>query len=124
MILNPLLEVDRVFEGDFSLFIFIYTPIPIYSKKFKFTENFFFDQASKVRAATQLPLAYLGGISSLSGIEKVIKAGFDFVTIGRALIHNPNFIQDLKSGNTTETPCTRCNECVVEMDRGGVRCTL
>jgi 2,4-dienoyl-CoA reductase-like NADH-dependent reductase (Old Yellow Enzyme family) len=49
-------------------------------------------------------------------------AGIDMIALGRPLIHDPDFILKLRSGKITETECDRCNKCIVEMDREGVRC--
>jgi 2,4-dienoyl-CoA reductase-like NADH-dependent reductase (Old Yellow Enzyme family) len=97
---------------------------PIIIKKYPFSENFFLDQAREIRKAVGIPLVYLGGVDSRKGIEEIMDAGFDYIAIARALIHDPEFLLKLRSGRIDRTECNRCNECVVEMDRGGVRCVL
>ncbi len=96
---------------------------PFMIKKYSFEPNFFLRQAMEIRKAVQLPLIYLGGVNSRKDIEDVMDAGFDFIAIGRPLIHDADFLIKLKSGEIEESGCTRCNQCIVEMDRGGVRCT-
>lgn len=96
---------------------------PFMIKKYKFVPNFFLIQAIEIRKTVRLPLIYLGGVNSLQDIESVFDAGFDFIAMGRPLIHDPNFLLKLKAGEVEESGCTRCNNCIVEMDRGGVRCT-
>ena len=71
-----------------------------------------------------IPLVYLGGVDSKKGIGEIMDAGFDFIAIGRALIHDSNFVFKLQSKEFEKSGCTRCNECIVEMDRGGIRCIL
>lgn len=97
---------------------------PLIVKKYPYETNFFLKQAIEVRKQVQLPLSYLGGIDSKQGIDEVASHGFEFISIGRALIHDPAFIQKIASGEIDQSGCTRCNQCVVEMDRGGVRCVL
>lgn len=97
---------------------------PIIIKKYKFTPNFFLDQAKEIRKATKCPLVYLGGVDSKNGIKEIMNAGFEFIAIGRALIHDPDFLIKLQENKIEKTECDRCNKCVVEMDRGGVRCVL
>ena len=97
---------------------------PLIIKKYPFEENFFLRQALEVRKAVKMPLSYLGGVDSKEGIVEILDAGFEFISIGRALIHDPDFLLKIKSGEIERTECNRCNECVVEMDRNGVRCTL
>ena len=38
------------------------------------------------------------------------------------LIHDPDFIKKLERGEIEMSGCEPCNECVAEMDKGGVRC--
>lgn len=97
---------------------------PIIIKPYKFKPNFFLEQAKEIRNAVNMPLVYLGGVDSKSGIEEILHAGFDFIAIARALIHDSDFLIKLKGNQIEKTECNRCNKCVVEMDRGGVKCVL
>lgn len=97
---------------------------PIIIKKYKFDPNFFLDQAKEVRKSVNMPIAYLGGVDSKAGIKEIMDEGFEFIALGRPLIHDPNFLLKIQSGEIEKTECNRCNECVVEMDRGGVRCVM
>jgi 2,4-dienoyl-CoA reductase-like NADH-dependent reductase (Old Yellow Enzyme family) len=93
-------------------------------KKYRFEENFILDQAKRVRDSVTVPLSYLGGVDSARGIGEIMEAGFDFIAMARPLIHDPDFITKLEKGQLDRTECNRCNRCVVEMDRGGVKCVL
>lgn len=97
---------------------------PFLVKKYNFEPNFFLTQAKEIRKVVDMPLVYLGGVDSRDGIAEIIEAGFDFIALGRPLIHDPNFLLKIQSGEIKKTDCNRCNECVVEMDRGGVRCVM
>ncbi len=97
---------------------------PLIIKKYPYTSNFFLKQASLVRQAVSIPLVYLGGVDSKKGIEQIMDAGFDFIAIGRALIHDADFLKKLEAGTLIESGCNRCNQCVVEMDREGISCVL
>jgi 2,4-dienoyl-CoA reductase-like NADH-dependent reductase (Old Yellow Enzyme family) len=97
---------------------------PFLVKRYPFSPTFFFEQAKKIRKAVDLPLIYLGGVDSLKDIKKVYKARFQAVALGRPLIYDPYFPAKLQNGEVQKTGCNRCNECIVEMDRGGVRCVL
>lgn len=97
---------------------------PFIIKKLPFNELFFLEMAKEIRSAVKIPLVYVGGASSLKGIEKVIREGFDLIALGRPLIHDPNFVNSLQSGEITNTGCTYCNQCIPEIERGGVRCVL
>jgi len=92
--------------------------------KYEFKENFFMPLALKIRETVKMPLVYLGGVASAKGVEQVFAEGFDMVAIGRALIHDPDFILKIKDNEQHVSGCNHCNICVAEMDRGGVRCVL
>jgi 2,4-dienoyl-CoA reductase-like NADH-dependent reductase (Old Yellow Enzyme family) len=97
---------------------------PFIIKRYRFRENFFLDQAREVRKSVTMPLVYLGGVDSRKGIEEILDAGFEFIAMARALIHDPEFLLKLRDGQIEKSECTRCNQCVVEMDRDGVKCVL
>jgi len=97
---------------------------PFIVRRYPFTPNFFLDQAREIRKEVKMPLVYLGGVDSRSGIEEILNAGFDFIAIARALIHDSDFLRKLQENQIEKTECNRCNLCVVEMDRGGVKCVL
>ena len=97
---------------------------PLIIRKYRFEENFFLRQARVIRKAVSMPLVYLGGVDSRKGIEEILDAGFDFIAMARPLIHDPGFLLKLNVGSIEHSACTRCNQCIVEMDRKGVRCIL
>ena len=97
---------------------------PLIIRRYRFSENFFLDQARVIRGAVRMPLVYLGGVESRDGIREILDAGFDFIALVRPLIHDPDFLTKLKDGKIDRTECNRCNRCIVEMDRGGVKCVL
>jgi 2,4-dienoyl-CoA reductase-like NADH-dependent reductase (Old Yellow Enzyme family) len=90
-----------------------------------FRENYLRDHAQKIRAAVSMPLAYLGGVQSLAGAEQAMADGFDAVALGRALVHDPGFVNALQSGAVTKSGCTACNRCVTMMySPGGTSCVI
>jgi len=92
--------------------------------KYEFTENFFLPQAKLVREQVGLPLVYVGGVVSAKGIAEIMKEGFDLIAIGRALIHDPDFIKKVKDDSEHISPCNQCNICVAEMEKSGVICVI
>lgn len=97
---------------------------PFIIKAYKYRSNFFLQQAKEIREMVRMPLVYLGGVDSRQGIEEIMDYGFDFIAMARALIHDPDFLIKLRSGLVDKSECNRCNKCVVEMDRGGVKCVI
>jgi 2,4-dienoyl-CoA reductase-like NADH-dependent reductase (Old Yellow Enzyme family) len=55
-------------------------------------------------------------------IEKVLQGGFQFVQIARALIHDPGFINKLKTGETLNSGCDTANYCIARMYSGKMVC--
>ncbi len=97
---------------------------PLVIRPYKYEELFLMPLAKQIREAVDMPLILLGGVDSRANLATAMEAGFDFVAMGRALIANPDLINRYQAGTLERSRCIRCNECMVEMDRGGVRCTL
>jgi 2,4-dienoyl-CoA reductase-like NADH-dependent reductase (Old Yellow Enzyme family) len=94
-------------------------------KTLEFREMYLLEHSRKVRAAVRMPLAYLGGAKSLAGVYMAMAEGFDCVAMGRALIHDPNLINQYRAGAATDSGCTACNRCIVMMySPGGTSCVL
>ena len=83
---------------------------------------FQFEGAQEIRRAVDIPVIYIGGVESLRGMDEALEAGFPFVQVGRATIQDPDFVNRLRSGEVSRSPCDHCNRCVAAMDAGGVYC--
>ena len=93
--------------------------------KVTFHEMYLLEHARLVRAATRLPLAYLGGVKTLANVEQAMQEGFDAVTLGRALVHDANLVSAFASGRTQASGCTACNLCTAMMyTPAGTSCVL
>jgi len=92
-------------------------------QRYPFEEGFLLAEARRLRAAVRLPLVLLGGVKSLATIDRALADGFELVGMGRALLHDPGLPGRMERGETAASGCVPCNECIAEMDRGGVRCT-
>lgn len=80
-----------------------------------FHENYLRSNAQKIRAAVNMPLAYLGGAKSKTGLDEIMADGFDAIAMGRALIHDPQIVNRWKAGAEETSGCTACNRCVTMM---------
>ncbi len=87
-----------------------------------YSENYFLDDAMKIRKEVKLPLVYVGGIISRKGIEEVLNHGFEFVQIARALINDPEFINKLRTGEIEKSACRHANYCIAMMYSGKMAC--
>jgi len=92
-------------------------------REYPFEEAFFLEDARRVRRAVRLPLVLLGGIKSRATLDRAMAEGFELVGMGRALLHDPSLPWKLARAEVDASGCVPCNECIAEMDRGGVRCT-
>lgn len=90
---------------------------------YPYREGFFLAEARLMRAAVRLPLVLLGGVKSMTVIDRALGDGFELVGMGRALLHDPALPGKMERGEVSASACVPCNECIAEMDRGGVRCT-
>jgi 2,4-dienoyl-CoA reductase (NADPH2) len=94
-------------------------------KNVQFREMYQLEHARKVRAATKMPLAYLGGVKSLANVEQALAEGFDAVALGRVLIHQHDLVNGFATGAVRISGCTSCNRCVAMMyTPGGTSCVL
>lgn len=80
-----------------------------------FKEAYFLEDALKFREAIpDIPLIYVGGLVSRENIDNVLNRGFEFVQMGRALLNNPSFVNDMKKG-TERCNCRHSNYCIGRM---------
>ncbi len=90
-----------------------------------FRELYFLDDSRVVRQAVRMPLAYVGGVKSRAGVERLMAEGFDCIALARALIHDPAFVAHLRDGSVADSGCNSCNRCVAKIyDPAGVSCVL
>ncbi len=118
--LREMIAAERSWTQKLALALFG----PLLVRPWPFTELFLLDQAKRVREAVAMPLALLGGVSSRENLATAMREGFDLVAVARALLANPAWVHELEAGVIERTRCTRCNVCIAEMDRAGVRCVL
>ena len=79
-----------------------------------FSELYFLDDALRFRSELKLPLIYVGGCVSRSGIDKVLNSGFQFVQMGRALVNEPDFVNRMRGGEE-RCGCDHVNYCIGRM---------
>jgi 2,4-dienoyl-CoA reductase-like NADH-dependent reductase (Old Yellow Enzyme family) len=89
---------------------------------YPYEELFLVEHSLQLKDAISIPVIYIGGVKSGTDVRKVLDMGFDFVQVGRALIHNPDFVQEIQSNAMLDPLCDHCNRCVAAMDGGGVYC--
>jgi len=71
-----------------------------------------------------VPVMSTGGYQKASLVRDGLQRGdFDGVTIARALIANPDLLDQWRSGkNEPDNPCTFCNKCLVNAPKNPLGC--
>lgn len=80
-----------------------------------FREAYFLEDALKFRAALTMPLVYVGGLIAREKIDEVLNDGFEFVSMARALINNPAFVNQMKTDEQARCDCGHSNYCIARM---------
>ena len=87
-----------------------------------YKEAYFLDDALEFRAAVKMPLIYVGGMVSREGIEKVLGHGFVAVQMARALVHDTDFVNKLRTGEQKCSGCGHSNYCIGRMYTLEMKC--
>ena len=90
---------------------------------YPFEEAYFLSYARQFRDALSMPLILLGGVNRLDTVERAVEAGFGFVAMGRALLREPDLVNKMQKGASTESLCVHCNKCMPTI-YSGTRCVL
>jgi 2,4-dienoyl-CoA reductase-like NADH-dependent reductase (Old Yellow Enzyme family) len=92
-------------------------------KEYVFHEAYFLDKALRFRERLSMPLMLLGGINRRDTMDNAMAQGFDFVAMGRALLREPNLVNELVAGRQSDGVCIHCNRCVPTI-YSGTRCVV
>ncbi|MGN0201848.1 MAG: NADH:flavin oxidoreductase [Candidatus Cryptobacteroides sp.] len=87
-----------------------------------YKEGYFLDDAKEFREVLKLPLIYVGGLISKDKMEEVLDAGFQGLQVARALVHDTDFVNKLRSGEITCSGCKHSNYCIGRMYTLEMRC--
>lgn len=70
-----------------------------------------------------MPLVLLGGIGNRETVDEAMREGFEFVAMGRALLREPDLVNRMAGGATSDSLCIHCNKCMATIYKG-TRCVL
>lgn len=80
-----------------------------------YTDAYFLPDALVFREEIKdLPLIYVGGLTSRKSIDNVLNKGFEFVQMGRALLNDPAFVNKMENGEQ-KCNCKHSNYCIARM---------
>ncbi|MEE3327615.1 MAG: NADH:flavin oxidoreductase [Myxococcota bacterium] len=92
-------------------------------REYPFEEMYFLPYARQYRRALRMPLILLGGITGPRTIDRAMDEGFDFVAMGRALLREPNLVNEMAEGRERPSLCIQCNKCMATIYKG-THCVL
>lgn len=95
---------------------------PLVIRDIPFEEAFFRPKAELFRRSVEVPTMLLGGMTSRASMTDAIDAGFAFVTIGRALLREPDLIARYSAGEAEASRCVPCNLCMAKVGYQPTRC--
>lgn len=129
-LLNPL----YLFKGDAPLREFaaampqpVKLGVQLFGKyklrSYPYTDAYLLEDARQIRAAVDLPMVLLGGITNRQVMDRAMREGFQFVAMGRALLREPDLINRIAEDSDTNSLCVHCNKCMTAI-YGGTHCVL
>ncbi|WP_404870710.1 NADH:flavin oxidoreductase [Kitasatospora griseola] len=90
---------------------------------YPYEEAYLLDSARQFRAALDLPLILLGGISTRDTMDRAMDEGFEFVAMARALLREPDLLTRMQADRDTPSLCIHCNKCMPTIF-SGTHCVL
>ncbi|HSA97126.1 MAG TPA: NADH:flavin oxidoreductase [Acidobacteriota bacterium] len=83
-------------------------------------EGYFVANATRIKAAVNVPVLGLGGIRTLAVAERIVEEGrADLVSLSRPLIRDPFLVKRFREGLAAGSECVSCNGC---FNPRGIRC--
>lgn len=92
-------------------------------KEYPYRDAYLLDDARQVREAVKLPLVLLGGVTSVEVMDQAMRDGFEFVAMGRALLREPDLINQMTADRGVRSLCNHNNRCMATTFRH-TRCVL
>ena len=91
--------------------------------KHKFKPLYFLDQARLFRKELNMPLVYVGGVTSREEADKIVdEEGFEFLQMGRALLNDPEFVNKMAADDKHKSECEHVNYCIARMYSKDMAC--
>jgi 2,4-dienoyl-CoA reductase-like NADH-dependent reductase (Old Yellow Enzyme family) len=90
---------------------------------YPYTDAYLLEDARQIRAAVDLPMVLLGGITDKPVMDRAMTEGFQFVAMARALLREPDLVNRIAKDAATPSLCIHCNKCM-PTNFTGTRCVL
>ena len=129
-LLNPM----YLFKGDAPIDDFaavmpepIKTGVKVVGKRFlreyPYEDAYLLEDARQLRAAIDLPMILVGGITSKAVMQRAMAHGFGFVAMARALLREPDLVARIQREPDATSLCIHCNKCM-PTNFTGTHCVL
>lgn len=90
---------------------------------YPYRDAYLLADARQIRAAVDLPLILLGGVTNKDVMDTAMAEGFQYVAMARALLREPDLINRIRADHSTPSLCIHCNKCM-PTNYTGTRCVL
>ena len=92
-------------------------------RAYPYRDAFLLEEARQIRSAVDLPMVLLGGVTDKPVMDLAMAEGFDFVAMARALLRQPDLVNQITKDTAAPSLCIHCNKCMPTIYRG-TRCVL
>lgn len=97
---------------------------PVIFRNYPYQELYFLEQAKRIRERVRCNMIYVGGASTNASFTQLMREGFDFIQLGRALLSDPDLPRQAVIHQDYQSRCLHCNECVATIEHPqGIHCT-
>jgi 2,4-dienoyl-CoA reductase-like NADH-dependent reductase (Old Yellow Enzyme family)/3-methyladenine DNA glycosylase/8-oxoguanine DNA glycosylase len=93
-------------------------------RRYPYQDGYLLDDARQIRAAVDLPMILLGGVTSRAIMDRAMADGFQFVAMARALLREPNLVDRMRAQPATRSLCNHNNRCTTTIFGPRTRCVL
>ncbi len=82
-------------------------------------------QAREIKQSVDIPVIVVGGLRTLEDMKNVYRLGAaDFVSLGRPLLTEPDFVNKLKTQDGYASQCVECGYCIISLSRMPAECFM
>lgn len=131
---SSLLNAMYLFKGDAPLDAFAEVmPQPMklgvklmgerFLRSYPYRDGYMLEDARQIRAAVDLPMILLGGITNRAIMDEAMTEGFEFVAMARALLREPDLVNRIQAQPAHRSLCNHNNRCM-PTNFLGTRCVL
>ncbi|TDD50080.1 NADH:flavin oxidoreductase [Saccharopolyspora elongata] len=92
-------------------------------REYPYRDGYLLEDARQIRAAVELPMILLGGITNRGIMDQAMAEGFEFVAMARALLREPDLVNRIEADAGVRSLCNHNNRCM-PTNFTGTRCVL